>query len=513
MSSVRGNVGQDPAGQGATGQGATGQDAVVSTAAGQLSGVQRGTVSCWRGVPYAAPPVGAIRFRSPRPVPSWSGVRPALRSAGAATQALRIGGSVRRLGETVGEDCLYLNVYAPSAARTDGRLRPVLVWVHGGAYTSGSGALYDGTPLAEEGDIVVVTVNYRLGVFGFVDLASAVDAEVPTNLGLRDQVAALRWVQENIAAFGGDPTQVTVGGESAGSVSVSMLVASPHTAGLFSAAILQSGSFSLVHGDQTRVEVARHYARILGLGRRDGDRLWQLPAAELAAAQRQVNQNTPGTVPASPWFDGDLVPGTLAEAQRAAARPDLVLLAGHNHDEVTLFQRLPGDIMPTSRAALTARLRAELGWDRAAELLACYPATARGTVALGTDLNFAMPTRHFAERHAAAGGASWFYRFDARGPLLGATHAAELVYLWGWTGPTALLLRGRRTSARAQLAARMRAHWLSFVRTRAPGADWPAYTGLDRATRVFDPAGDRVALDPAGERRRAWAGQDVMPRS
>lgn len=499
-------------GGGGTGQGEADQEVVVSTAAGRVGGVRRGAVSCWRGVPYAAPPVGALRFRAPQPAAPWAGVRAALRSGGAATQSRGISGPLRRLGDGVGEDCLYLNVYAPAAAATDGGRRPVLVWVHGGAYTSGSGALYDGTRLAEEGDVVVVTVNYRLGVFGFVDLASAVDADVPSNLGLRDQVAALQWVRENIAAFGGDPDRVTVAGESAGSVSVSMLVASPHTAGLFSAAILQSGSFSLAHGDQTRVEVARHYARILGLGHRDGDRLWQLPTSDLAAAQRQVNENTPGTVPASPWFDGDLVPGSLAAAQ-AVVRPELALLAGHNHDEITFFQRLPGDVMPTSRPALTARLRAELGWDRAAELLALYPATRRGTVALGSDLNFAMPTRHFAERHAVAGGPTWCYRFDARGPLLGATHAAELVYLWGWTGAGALLLRGRRTPARDALAARMRAHWLSFVRTRSPGPDWPPFVPPDRATRVFDPAGDRVVLDPAGERRRAWAGQDVMPRS
>lgn len=489
-----------------------GQDEVVSTAAGQLAGVRRSGWTSWLGVPYAAAPVGPLRFRAPQPETPWAGIRPARRSGGAATQDVGPLGSAHRLGATVGEDCLYLNVYAPTAAAIDGRPRPVLVWVHGGAYTSGSGALYDGGPLAEEGDVVVVTVNYRLGVFGFVDLASAVDVDAPSNLGLRDQLAALRWVQQNVAVFGGDPTRVTLAGESAGSISTSMLVASPHTAGLFSAVIMQSGAFTLVHGDETRVEIARHYARILGLGRRDGDRLRQLPATALAAAQRQVNRNTPGTVPASPWFDDDVVPGSLAAAQQAAAtRPDLALLAGHNHDELTFFQRLPGDVLPTSRPALTARLRAELGWDRAAEILALYPPTATGTVALGSDLNFAMPTRHFAERHAQAGGPTWCYRLDARGPL-GATHAADLVYLWGWTGVAALLLRGRPTRAKSELADRMRQHWLSFVRTGRPRPDWPVFTLDDRATQVFDPAGDRVALDPAGERRRAWAGQDVLPR-
>jgi len=488
------------------------EDAVVGTAAGRLAGRRRGAVTSWRGVPYAAPPVGPLRFRAPRPVERWGGTRPATRAAAAATQGRGLGQSARALGAGVGEDCLYLNVHAPGAALVDGRPRPVLVWLHGGAFTSGSGALYDGSRLAEEGDIVVVTVNYRLGVFGFVDFASVLEVDVPSNLGLRDQLAALRWVQQEVAAFGGDPAQVTVAGESAGSISVALLLASAQSRGLFRAAVMQSGSLNLLHGDHTRVEVARHHARLLGLGAHDGERLRQLPAAALAAAQQQVGRDTPGTLAASPVLDGDLVPGSLAGAQRAAARPEIPLLAGHNHDEVTLFQRLPGDIMPTSRPALTARLRAVLGWDRAGELMALYPETRRGTVDLGTDLNFAMPTRHFAERHRAAGGDTWFYRFDARGPLLGATHAAELVLLWGWTGPTALVLRGRATTGRTALGDRMRSHWTSFVRTGAPGPDWPAFTLPDRATRVFDPAGDRVALDPAGERRRAWAGQDVTPR-
>ena len=489
----------------------TQDDTVVWTAAGGLRGVRRGTVTAWQGVPYAAPPVGPLRFRPPQPVTAWSGVRPADRFGSAATQSGSLGGSGRRLGSGQGEDCLYLNVYAPAAAATDGRSRPVLVWVHGGAYTSGSGALYDGAPLAELGDLVVVTVNYRLGVFGFVNLAAAVDAEVSSNLGLRDQVAALEWVRDTIGAFGGDPERVTVAGESAGSVSVSLLTCAPSARGLFRAAVLESGSYSLIHGPQTSQEIARAYTRRLGIGERDGERLWQLPAEQLVATQKEVDRATPGTVPASPWFDDDVVPASLQEA-RAAVRPDLTLLAGSNHDEITLFQRLPGDIMPTRRAELVSRLRAELGWDAADTLLTHYPDTAAGTRALGTDLNFAVPTRLFAERHAAAGGRTYAYRFDARGPL-GATHASELVYLWGWSGATALVLRGRATATRRALAARMRQHWVSFVRDGAPGAGWPAFELPERAVQVFDPAGDHVERDPERDRRVAWADRDVMPRS
>lgn len=487
-------------------------EALVTVTAGTLQGKPGQAVNSWLGVPFAQAPVGPLRFRSPEPVPSWTGVRPAEELAGVATQTGLLGRASQRLGVSVGEDCLYLNVYAPRAAAADGRGRPVLVWIHGGAYTSGSGALYDGRPLAELGDLVVVTLNYRLGVFGFVDLASAIDVEVPTNLGLRDQIAALQWVRDNIAAFGGDPEQVTVAGESAGSVSVSLLTCAPPARGLFRAAIMQSGSYSLIHGAQAREEIARSYTRQLGLGRRDGNRLWQLPTEQFLAAQRAIDKTTPGTVAASPWFDGEVVPDSL-EAAQAAVRPDLDLLAGHNRDEVTLFQRLPGDIMPTRRPDLVNRLRADLGWDEAASLLQHYPDSPAGTRALGTDLNFAIPTLHFAERHAQTGGRAFFYRFDAAAPFVGATHASELTYLWSWTGMTARLLRGRSTEAKQALGARMRQHWVSFVQGGSPGAGWPAFELPERAVQVFSPDGDRIELDPSPDRRRAWADRDVMPRA
>lgn len=483
-------------------------DTLVGLAGGLVRGVRRGAVNAWLGLPYAEPPVGPRRFRAPEPVAPWSGTRPVVRFGGAATQPAALGVPARELGATVGEDCLYLNVWAPSGASD--APRPVLVWIHGGAFTSGSGALYDGSRLAELGDLVVVTINYRLGVFGFVDLAAAVDAQVTSNLGIRDQIAAVEWVRDNVAAFGGDPTRVTVAGESAGAVGVSLLTCAPAARGLFRAAIIQSGSYSLNHGPETRTEIARAYARQLGLGRGDGDRLWQLPLDRLSAAQAAVNRAY-DTTPGAPWFDGDLLPESLAAAQ-ATPRSDLALLAGHNRDEISLFQYGLADVLPTTWRALTHRLQAALGWAEAAAVLEHYPAAAAGTRALGTDLCFALPTLHFAERHAAAGGEAYFYRFDAAVPLLGATHAAELSYLWEWTGLAALLLRGRPTPARDALGARMRQHWVDFVRDARPGSDWPAFTLPERRVLVFDPAGDQVESDPQSLRRAAWGGQDVMPR-
>ena len=484
---------------------------VVEVEAGTLAGRTHGPVDVWLGVPYAEPPVGRLRFTAPRKVRPWRGIRPATEVGGAAQQTTAVTASTRRLG-VPSEDCLYLNVVAPTEPAPP---RPVLVWIHGGAYTSGSGALYNGSELAASGDIVVVTVNYRLGVFGFVDLAAVTDSDVPSNLGLRDQIAALEWVRDNIAAFGGDPDRVTVAGESAGSVSVSLLLTAPSTRGLFRSAIMESGSYSLIHGSEVRLEVARRYAQELGLGRSDGDRLWEMPAAKLLAAQQAVRQAVPGTVPAAPWFDGDLVPDSLAAA-RAAVRPEVALLAGHNHDEVTMFQLLPGNIMPTTREALTRRLRSALEPEQAEAVIAAYPDSPSGTRALGTDLNFAVPTQHLAERHRAAGGSTWFYRFDAAVPLIGATHAAELPYLWDWSGPLAMIIRGRLTPGRRALGRRMKDHWTAFVRDGGPGPDWPAFelsapTQHQRATMIFTPDGDRVQNDP-NPRREVWRGIDVMPR-
>ena len=479
---------------------------LVEVQGGTLAGLTRGRVTVWLGVPYAEPPVGRRRFTVPEKVRPWRGTRPATEAGGAAEQRAAVTASARRLG-TPGEDCLYLNVASPTEPAPP---RPVLVWIHGGAFTSGSGALYDGSELAASGDIVVVTINYRLGVFGFVDLASVTDAQVPSNLGLRDQIAALEWVRDNIAAFGGDPERVTVAGESAGSVSVSLLLTAPSTRGLFRSAIMESGSYSLIHGADVRLQVARRYADELGLGPGDGDRLWEMPADRLLAAQAAVRRTVPGTVPAAPWFDGDLVPDSLAAAHRAV-RPEVRLLAGHNHDEVTMFQLLPGNIMPTTRATLTRRLREALTPEESEAVIAAYPDTPMGTRALGTDLNFAIPTQHFAERHRTAGGPTWFYRFDAAVPLIGATHAAELPFLWGWTGPLAWILRGRPTPARRALGQRMREHWTAFVRDGAPGTTWPAFELPGRATTIFAPGGDRVETDP-NQHREVWRGIDVMPR-
>ena len=471
----------------------------VKTTAGVVEGMVTGAVTAWLGIPFAAPPVGDLRLRPPAPMPSWAGVRSAVAFGKASLQRTGIAG---KQPEGTSEDCLFLNVWSPAA---DSSARPVLVWIHGGAYAAGSGALYDGAHLAALGDVVVVTINYRLGVLGFVGVEGT-----ESNLGLRDQIAALRWVHENIAAFGGDPGRVTVAGESAGSVSVSLLMVAPTAKGLFHQAVMESGSYSLIHGARVHRDVAAGYATELGF--RTPQQWRDAPAEQLLAAQARIDKAFVGTVAAAPWFDGEVVPDSLEAAQQTP-HDDVALLAGHNHDEITLFQYLPGDILPTTRTAVGTRLDAALGREHADRVLATYADSHLGTRALATDFTFAMPTRHFAERHVAGGHPTFFYRFDAGIPVFGATHAAELPYLWNWSGLSSAFLRGRRTAAKRALADRLQQHWVQFVSTGNPGNGWPAFTLEDRSTLLLSARGDRIVRDPDSARRASWEGRDVMARS
>ncbi len=470
-----------------------------------------GNVTAWLGIPYALPPAGERRFRAPQPVPPWQDVFDAREFGPAAPQ--RHAGIFSRpvLGPRVDEDCLRLNVWSPAA---DDARRPVMVWVHGGAFILGSARIYDGAHLASAGDIVVVTVNYRMGALGFVNFRDALgDASLVSNPGLRDVLAALQWVRDNIAAFGGDPGSVTLAGESAGSIMVSMLMASAAARPLFHRAIMQSGTFDLVHSQARSVDIAHAYLDALRLPE-GGDMLARLQTVDvprLLTAQDAVQRRMPGLVPSAPWFDDELVPASAIVARTQPLAP-VPLLIGTNREESRLFEMLPGpSLLPVRRHELDAAVHGNLDAEAAGQVLATYPDNTAGNRQLATDLEFTIPALQLAERHAST-QPTWVYRFDATHPMFGAVHALELSYLWNWHGAWGMLARGAPLAGeRALLAERMRAHWIAFVRNGAPEPSWPRFDADTRQTLLFNTP-DRVEADPDGERRARWpmlGGQSV----
>ncbi len=466
----------------------------ASATAGPFSGTPEEGVVTWRGIRYAR----ASRFGLPRVEPLPDIPTDCSHFGATAAQPKGAGGA-----RSESDDPFHLNIWSPAA---DTRLRPVLVWIHGGGFQTGSGSLYEGHALAAQGDIVVVTFNYRLGVIGFSDFSAL---GIPNNRGLHDQIAALRWVQANIALFGGDPDKVTVAGESAGSTSVSLLMVARGVEPLFRAAIMQSGALNLLHDREIAHRQSLHYSRLLGADALDRAALESVPVSRLLDAQAKVADAFPGMIPAAPIYDGDLLPPSFEAAQRAST-PSIPLLAGAMREEIRFFS-LPGarTTLLRERGELLSQVSWLLGRTAAARIAAAYPDTKAGNQALGTDANFQMPTRHFAERHAARGNKAWVYRFDLGGLLLGAAHAVDLTYLWPLHGVVFTALRGGPlTGSRRALAERMRERWIRFVRDGDPGSAWPPYILPARPTLIMDRS-DRVELDPDRARREAWAGQEI----
>ena len=374
-----------------------------SVEGGAIRGSRGSGVRFYLGIPYAAPPVGALRWRAPQPVLRWEGVRDCTAYGPSAPQQPGLEFGPLRVGET-SEDCLYLNVWTP--ARSPGDELPVMVWIHGGSFTSGSGSMgiYSGETVAEAGGVVVVTINYRLGALGFL-AHPALSAESPQgvsgNYGLLDQIAALKWVRRNIAVFGGDPRLVTVFGESAGAISILDLMASPLAAGLFQRAIVQSGILQeAAMGSQTGWplrEAERAGARFVrGLGVSDGETLEQMRALPVDALLRRTPASdflTAG-LPYKPVVDGYLLPKSATETFAAGEQMDVPLLVGSNADEGSLFMPLMGDV---TLARYRAYLKASYG-TRAGRVQALYPAATGAEVpsALNrmlTEMGFASAAR------------------------------------------------------------------------------------------------------------------------
>lgn len=513
---------------------ATAPDAapVASPPTGAVRGVRRSTphgeADSWRGVPYARPPLGAHRFGPARPHEPWTGVRDATRPGPASAQVVPVvPGPIGLALGTTGrrtEDCLTVDVHAPAGAAADGRRRPVLVWVHGGAFSSGSPGAYDGAGLAARGDVVVVCVGYRLGVLGFVDVGDVVARtrpgglgvdpdRVPSNPGLRDVVRALEWVRDEVEAFGGDPARVTLAGESAGLAAVALLMTSPAARGLFAQAVCQSGALTIATDREDAARLARDLCSRLGVSREEPEGLWRASTREALAVGQALSATRAQGLTTRPWFDDDLLPASLPDAH-AADVPPVPLLAGTNRDEHTLFRTVARDVLPETRARLVAALEAAAGPEVVEQVLPAYPRDERGLTDLGSHLVFTMPSVHHSDAHARRAPV-YRYRLD-RGTAvlgLGATHGLELHLLWPSAAGRALR-RLDRDGTLAALADRLQRHWLHFVAHGTPDpalGPWPRYDEERRATLVLDDV-DRVVDDPEGAQREVWQGRDVLVR-
>jgi para-nitrobenzyl esterase len=488
-------------------------DAIALTTEGLVRGVATPGTREFRGVPYAAPPVGERRWRPPAPPARHLGIRDATAFAPHCAQL------ASPFGQASGaEDCLYLNVYAPRGAV----LRPVMVWIHGGALVTGESDDYDATRLVTQGDVVVVTINYRLGALGFT-AHPALTAESPAhasgNYGLLDQQAALRWVQRNILLFGGDPTRVTIFGESAGGLSVHAQLASPGSRGLFQRAIVESGAYQLAQPSLAQGEAGgAAFAAAAGCADQSAACLRSLDVATILAHQPA------GIAGASPVIDGAFLPRSIAEAFATGQFNRVPVIEGANHDEWRLFVGLTTlTTGPTPAAAYPAAIAATLGVPAQVvpAFVAQYPLAGFASAdlalsALGTDGIFACNAR-VAARALAGFVPTFAYEFadpDAPQRFLppvafpyAAAHASEIQYLFDLpvTVPAPAL-----DAAQRRLAAHMIRYWSSFARTGQPSSveapPWPRYDARDTFQALVPTRPQPTTTFAADHRCAFWDG-------
>lgn len=506
-------------------------DSKVATADGVVQGLRgkrghRGTIS-WRGIPFAAPPVAGRRFQNPQPVTPWPGVRDCTRIGKAAIQDPRMAAIAPGKRAPISEDCLTLNVFAPE--QESATPRPVMVFIHGGAYILGTAAtpLYNGSALARAEDVIVVTIQYRFGPFGYLDFSgySTDERRFDENPGLADQLAALRWVQRNISGFGGDPDNVTVFGESAGACSVVTLLSTPSARGLFARAIAESPVLELIVDKNEAGVFADEFLRQLADPSRrattidpdldpiDPDEAARLLDGASAADLHRAGERmmafagqvaTRAPLPFAPVVGGDLVPQSPMACSRAGQTLPVPLIIGNNREEGRLFEKFWNLLPEPDRI---------LGFvdDMAAReaINNSYGRDASERARLSADAAFWAPIMVFADGHSRVADTR-AYRFDFYTRVFGAlglraTHATELFAVFGaYRAPVGAGFAVGDWSAAARVSDDVQSRWGDFARGRAPGSDWPLYSTSSRDILVFD-RHTHVEADPDSHRREAWS--------
>jgi para-nitrobenzyl esterase len=488
-------------------------DELVETASGPVIGCSGDRVLSFLGIPYAAPPSGALRWQPPQPPDPWTTPRKCTRFGQSAWQSQTgpLDGIVpgNRVSN-MGSDYLNLNVWTPS---TDGK-RPVMVWIHGGAFQLGSSSLgaYNGEKLARRGDVVVVTINYRLGAFGFLVIDHP---DATPNCGLLDQVAALEWVRDNIAAFGGDPSRVTLFGVSAGGGSALSLMSMPRAEGLFHRAIVQSGATTLAPTREAALTVTETFADIAGVGARDLLALQALPTDVILKTQADTAvelSSTMGMMPFHPVIDGAVMTHSWLDARIAGMHANVGLIIGTTHDEMGLFRSLDPQLPTMDDDLLRRRLSGDPNHESLiASYRSLYPdmSASRLWTAITSDQAMWVPALRIAEAHQSHQPATYMYRFDwpAADDDMGSPHGIDIPFPFdtidveGWdefiAGPE-----------RAHLLAKAMQHaWAAFAYSGDPTSPnlptWDRFDPHGRATMILGPR-SRIVHDPRGPIRETW---------
>lgn len=509
-------------------------EAIAETPSGPIRGQERDGIYMFRGIPYACAPVGELRFGPPVSMGELptAGGEPfdATKLAPAAPQNAFLGG-VEIPGMTVketDEDCLFVNVWTGGL---DGARRPVMVWIHGGGFTTGSGSLpvYKGQRLAAEHGVVVVTINYRLGVLGFLHLGPAFPDLFPgcANLGLLDQIAALEWVKKNVSAFGGDPENITVFGESAGGMSIGTLMGIPGADAVYDRAILQSGAAHFVADPETAAGLCQEVLDRLGLGG-DPTRIREVEVDEILKAQLPLEvpvaedlSRRSTFLPFLPAIDGELLASSPLERIRSGKGPATPVIAGSTLEEFRLFAKRDPSMGSLTKQRVVKRMRIVLRGDPGAaeNVYDSYERAAarRGEstdpndlwLSIAADGMFRIPAIRLAEACIEAGRSAYVYLFGWRTPLIGAAHGIDVPFVFGNLGGKAAEPFIGPADAAERLSQVMREEWTSFAREGRPSAagvpEWPEYDLEKRPVMVFD-AESRVEFDPLGEERVAWEG-------
>jgi para-nitrobenzyl esterase len=493
---------------------AEGGSVIGETSSGKLRGTVAGDIKIFKGIPYGAPTSGKNRFMPPRKPEPWTGTRDALAYGPTAPQVSAY------TDPPQSEDCLVLNVFTP--AMSGGAKRPVMVWLHGGGFATGSGSTHivDGTNLAHTGDVVVVTINHRLNVFGFTYLGeqAGTDFALSGGAGMLDIVAALEWVRDNIARFGGDPNLVTIFGQSGGGRKVATLMAMPKAQGLYHRAIIESGAVLRLTPPEQAIHATELLLAELGLKPGQARELQNVPMERLLAANtevlKQIPLSEPGGVANSPMVDGKAIPKHPWDPAAPVLSAKIPLLIGWARTEETLYDKPTPEKLALDEAGLKRRVAERLGMDPQPMIDAFRKTHPDATpwdlyILIATDHPRGTYTRELGKRKATQGGApAYLYRFDWETPEGGghmrSPHTIEIQFVFNnikIAGP----LISKMPEAYA-LAEKVSAAWVAFARTGNPNTPklpkWPAYSAGSRDTMIFNNE-SRVERDPDREARLA----------